>query len=220
MNGDPRGRIQRVGKQVVIEIVLHVLITAAEGVPAVFRHPHAGRLLGIAAPSKAVERQGVENVLVCQRLHGERLFEDASTALVIDQRVVHRLAAIDLGDAAAQLDGLRYLKVADLLTLSCARARIGRHGGCRLARALPKRVADQRQADRQQGQSKRTSAETPLTTHFMPLTTGRRRDRSWNHEFACGTSCTPDTWWPGCGTRARLALLRSCSPYGSEGKES
>ena len=137
MNGDAGGRIQRVGEQVVIEIVLHVLVTAAEGVPAVFRHAQARRLLGIAAPSEAVERQGVEDVLVGQRLHGERLLEDAGAALVIDQRVVHRLAAVDLGDAAAEFDRLRHLKAADLLALVGAgeRESAGR-GGWRLSRTL------------------------------------------------------------------------------------
>ena len=51
-----------------------------------------------------------------QRLHGKRLFEDAGASLIVDQGVVHRLAASDVGDAAPDLNRLRYLKVAHPLS--------------------------------------------------------------------------------------------------------
>ena len=56
--------------------------------------------------------------MMLQRLHGERLLKDARSGLQVHQRVVHRLAAGDLGDASAKLDGLGYVKAADILAFA------------------------------------------------------------------------------------------------------
>ena len=218
-------RVQRVGEQVVVKVILHVLIAAAEVVPAVFRNPQPGRLLGIAAPSKAVERQRIEDVLVGQRLHGERLLENARAGLVVDQRVIHGLAAADVGDAAAKFNRLRHLKAADFLALSERRGPAEAGGVPReQARGVcPELWANaplrQQQASRNYSEpeknKRRDSLEHPLA---CLSTTGRTPDRSWNHGSACGTWCTPDTWRTGRDSVPQAGpLLRSCSAYGNGG---
>ena len=65
MKGDaPADGFNGFARQVVVEIVLHVLVAAAEVVPAVLGDSQPRGLFGIATPSEAVQRQA------CRRCPG------------------------------------------------------------------------------------------------------------------------------------------------------
>ena len=98
-------QIQRVRKQVEVEEVLVTPVEADEVVQLVLLEPQAADIVRVATESETAQVQIVEEAShVRNRAHRQLLPEKTRTTLQVNQRVIQLMVAVDVRDAAAELD--------------------------------------------------------------------------------------------------------------------